>query len=393
MEDAPQEEKVPSDSGLLAAIMETAVDSIIVIDRHGIVRQVNPAIKKQFGFDPSEVLGNNVSRLMPEPFRGEHDQHLDRYHRTGEQKIIGIGREVIGQRKDGSTFPIHVAVSEFKVDGETLFAGMVRDISDLKEAQRRLHELNTILDIRVRERTEALDQAQEKLLAKEKFSAMGQISGGIAHEIRNPLNAVKTSCYFLLHAESLSEEKRLEHLERIDRQVNVIDNVITVLSNVAKLPDPQLGHCDLADVIANAIADVSGLDQIEIDNQLLPGSFGVVADRNQLPIVFRNLIRNARDAMPSGGRLIIAAQVEGGQVRVSVADTGEGVSADHLQKILEPFYSTKPRGMGLGLSICKTIVKKNGGTLRVESELKRGSTFFVCFAVSSEKRMAPGMTQ
>lgn len=372
---------------LLSAIMVSAVDSIIVIDRSGTIRNVNPATERLFGFVADEIIGSNIKILMPPPFRGEHDGYLSRYHETGKPQIIGIGREVMGRRKDGTDFPIHLAVSEFQVDGETHYAGIVRDISDLKRTQEELQQLNEVLESRVQERTEELRKAQSDLVAKEKLAMLGRVSGGIAHEIRNPLNALKTSAYFLLNASAATPEKVTEHLQRIDRQVDVIESVVTALSDVARLPQPEQVPCDLRLILDNAIASVSNLSGIQMDLTELAKPVMVQADPNQLLIVFRNLIRNARDAIlakeprrqntAEDQRITIRLAFAKDRTAVSIADTGIGIESDQLEKILAPFFSTKARGMGLGLAISNTMVQRNGGTIRVSSQPGQGSILTV----------------
>ncbi len=365
---------------LLAAILQTAVDGIIVIDQRGIIQEVNPATEKLFGYSSDEVLGKNVSILMPTPYRQEHDRYLDNYRRTGVAKIIGIGREVVGQRKNGTQFPMHLAVSEIRTEPDRLFAGIVRDISDLKDAQQKLTLLNEELEERVRRRTTELRAAQSELVRKERLATLGQVSGGIAHEIRNPLNAIKTSSYYLLNAKNPSDDKVSEHLQRIDRQVTVIDNVITALTDVALLPEPKLRPCDLSGLVSEVLAGIAMDDSIVVMNQLPQLSSSqrkVLVDSNQIPIVFRNLFRNARDAMPQGGTLTISASILRGQIAIHVTDTGIGISKHDLGRVTEPLYSTKAKGMGLGLAISKTILDKNGGALDVQSELGKGTTFTV----------------
>ncbi len=362
---------------LLTAILETAVDAIIVIDQRGVMQEANPATEVVFGYSMDHMIGRNINMLMPSPYHEEHDHYLANYLRTGERKIIGIGREVIGRRQDGSTFPMHLAVNEIVVGEERLFAGIVRDITDLKAAQRQLTEVNEALEDRIEEATRELRAAQAELVQKEKLAMLGQISGGIAHEIRNPLNAVKTSVYYLLNAHNLSPEKTQEHLDRIDRQVTMINNVVTALSDVARLPEPNAMPCDLL-LLLEAVLATTSMDrnihvQLTRETALPP----VQIDPNQIPIVFRNLVRNARDAMPEGGRLSFSSEVNDNMVTVHVSDTGSGIAPDQLAKITEPFFSTKARGMGLGLAISKAIVEKNGGELTVVSEVGKGTTFSV----------------
>ena len=361
----------------LEEIFASAVDAIVVIDELGIVQDANPALERLFGFAVDEVLGQNVKVLMPSPDRERHDGYLRNYRTTSKPKIIGIGREVLGRRKDGSTFPMHLAVNEIKSGDRRLFVGVVRDISDLKAAETQLQELNKQLEDRVSERTEELRATQAELVRSEKLATLGQVSGGIAHEIRNPLNVVKTSAYFLCNAKSPSEEKVREHLGRIDRQVAIIDSVITALSDVARLPDPQPVPCDVRSMVSDVASSIELGDSTHIANSVPAELPKPLVDPNQIPIVFRNLIRNARDAMPDGGTITVNAQPQVDAVIVRVRDEGVGIASDELTKIMEPLYSTKARGMGLGLAISIAILKKNGGTIEVVSELGVGTTFSV----------------
>lgn len=362
---------------ILASVLRTAVDAIIIIDESGKIESVNPATQRMFGFAPEEMLGQNVKMLMPSPYHEQHDGYLNHYHETGEKRIIGIGREVQGKRKDGSVFPLHLAVSEVDLGSRKLFTGIIREISDLKAVQSQLQQLNTTLDERVRQQAEELHHAQVELIEKEKFATLGRISGGIAHEIRNPLNAIKTSAYFLLNANSPTEQKSREHLTRIDRQVSIIDSAVTALSDLARLPEPTSVACDMVAMLKDIIENKQLPEEIAVTFDFPVGLPETLADEKQIPIVFKNLIRNARDAMPSGGTLTLSGRTEGDQVVISVQDTGTGMSPEVLARIEEPFFSTKARGMGLGLAITKAIVVKNRGSISVETELGSGTTFSV----------------
>lgn len=361
----------------LQAILDNAVDAIITIDERGTVQGVNPATATLFGYEDDEIVGQNVKLLMPSPYHEEHDGYLQNYRESGIRKIIGSGREVIGRRKDGSTFPMHLAVSEINLGDRRMFTGIVRDITDLKQAEEELKRLNEDLEERVQDRTRELHAAQAELVQKEKLATLGQVSGGIAHEIRNPLNAVKSSAYYLLNAKKASPEKVQEHLERIDRQVTIIDNVVTALSDVARLPDPRRNPADIAALVRTVAGNVSLSSAVEIIWQLPDDLPHVLIDENQIPIVIRNLIRNARDAMPDGGSITVSAITQNGDVTISVTDTGIGIPPEDLSRITEPLYSTKARGMGLGLAISRAIVNKNSGELKIESEVGQGSTFSV----------------
>ncbi|QEF98820.1 Sensor protein FixL [Stieleria maiorica] len=365
------------DKAVLLAILEAAVDAIIVIDSRGTIQTVNPATSTLFGFSKEEMLGQNVNMLMPSPFREQHDGYLSNYLKTGEAKIIGIGREVVGKRKDGSTFPMHLAVSRMSIGDQILFAGIVRDITDLKNVQNQLAQANEQLEQRVQERTRELRAAQADLLKSERMATLGQVSGGIAHEIRNPLNAVRTSVYYLRNVQNPSPEKVAEHLERIDRQVSLIDNVITALSDIARMPEPAVIPCDVNDLLRKIVCSISMPRNIQVELDLPDTGLQAGIDPNQVSIVFRNLLRNARDAMPDGGVITLTGQADSENVVVHVTDNGVGIQPDDLARVTEPLFSTKARGMGLGLAISVAILKKNHGRLDVKSEPGKGTTFSV----------------
>lgn len=365
----------------LEEILKNAVDAIITIDEDGIVEEVNPATVRLFGYSASEIIGRNVKMLMPTPYRENHDQYLDNYRSTGVRKIIGIGREVLGQRKDGSVFPIHLAVSEFQSGGRRMFTGVARDITELKAATQELENVNRELENRVRERSMELQRAQAELLRQEKLAMLGQVSVGIAHEIRNPLNAIKTSAYYLLHAQNLTSAKLSEHIERIDRQVTVIDNVVTALTDIARMPAPSLRPQDVRAHVEQVLQSIDLPPTIDVETQIpMDQPIIVHVDEYQLPIVIRNLIRNARDAMPDGGKLVIGTTVQQSEIAIFVQDSGVGISPSDLKKITEPLYTTKDSGMGLGLAISKAIIEKHGGRLEIESEPGNGSLFSIVFA-------------
>ncbi|TWU01877.1 two-component system sensor histidine kinase NtrB [Neorhodopirellula pilleata] len=374
---------------VLAAVLNTAVDAIIIMDASGIIRAANVSTERMFGYRLDEIIGHNIRMLMPSPYRENHDGYLAKYREHGQRNIIGIGREVSGQKKDATAFPLHLAVSEIQHEGETLFTGILRDITDLKAVQDQLARSNEVLEANVQERTAQLEQAQAELVQKEKLATLGQIAGGIAHEIRNPLNTVKTSVYYIQHAKKLTPEKLTEHLERIDRQVTVLDNVVTALADVARLPTPQREACDLSELIAQTLDSVSFPAHLTIDNQLNQARatgdlLQACVDGRQLPIVFRNLFRNARDAMSDQADKISTLTIRGGRVEpdrvwITVSDNGTGIAGEHLAKITDPFFSTKARGMGLGLAITKAIIEKNDGQISVTSELGEGTTFRIEF--------------
>ena len=235
--------------------------------------------------------------------------------------------------------------------------------------------LNTLLDLDL---AIIEDAYQEEYLARqqrsERLAAIGQVAGGIAHELRNPLNVVKTSIYYLLNARNPTAAKTAEHLQRIERQVMVADGVITALSNFAKLPLPDLRPF----AIEPCLREVLELNPLPANVDVMlscpPSVPQALGDKDQIRIVFGNLVRNGREAMPQGGRLGLAARHVGDHVEIEVTDSGVGISPENLSRITEPLFSTKARGLGLGLAIVRAILEKNQGSLRVTSEIGRGTT-------------------
>jgi signal transduction histidine kinase len=238
--------------------------------------------------------------------------------------------------------------------------------------------LNTLLDLDLAIIENAYQaEYTSRLQRTERLATIGQIAGGVAHELRNPLNVVKTSVYYLLNARNATPEKRAEHLQRIERHVGVADNVITALSNFAKMPLPNLQPVPVRRCVEEALEINVVPENVRVTLDLPDGLPPALADADQLRIVLGNLIRNAREAMPRGGVLTVAAVAVGDGVEVAVTDTGVGIPAELLGRVMEPLYSTKARGLGLGLALARAILDKNKGGLRVVSEPGRGSTFTV----------------
>jgi signal transduction histidine kinase len=209
------------------------------------------------------------------------------------------------------------------------------------------------------------------------MAAIGQVGGGVAHELRNPLNVIKTSVYYLLNARHATPEKRSEHLSRIERHVLLADSVITALSNFARMPLPDLKPVSVRQVVEEAIDLNPPPESVRVIHDWPEDLPLVLADADQLRIVLANLVRNAREAMPQGGSLTVTGRRIDSRVEVSVADTGVGIAPELLNRIMEPLYTTKARGLGLGLSLARAILEKNKGSLRATSVPGEGTTFIV----------------
>jgi signal transduction histidine kinase len=256
-----------------------------------------------------------------------------------------------------------------------LCAGWQGDLWALLETACSLNKLLD-LDLAIIEDAYQAEYAA-RLQRSERLATLGQVAGGVAHELRNPLNVIKTSVYYLLNARNPTPEKQSDHLRRVERQVELAANVISSLSSFASLPVPDLRPISIEPIVREVLEiDHSG-NGVEVTVDCPPGLPRALGDGDQLRIAIGNLVRNARDATPHGGRIAISSRAGHGFVEIAVADTGVGIDAKDLARIMEPLYSTKPRGLGLGLAITRVIVEKNHGTLRVISEPGRGSTFTI----------------
>jgi two-component system, NtrC family, sensor kinase len=269
-----------------------------------------------------------------------------------------------------------------------LRAGLMRAVherwqGDIPTLRETVRALNKLLDLDLAIIEDAYQaEYSERLQRTERLAAIGQVAGGVAHELRNPLNVVKTSVYYLLNARQPNPQKTAEHLQRIERHVTVADNVITALSNFARLPIPALTPFAIESCIRDALEINPVPENIQVTIACPP--LKALADKDQIRIVLGNLIRNAREAMAEGGRLTISAGLNKDTVEVAIADTGPGIAKENLGRIMEPLFSTKARGLGLGLAMARAILDKNKGSLKVASSPGQGSTFTVCLSAFVE---------
>lgn len=366
--------RIEAVASLLDPDLPALVDDFYAqIERHpaafNVIRGGQPQIDR---------LKATLLQWVRELFAGRYDEsYVDRRWRVGWRHVeIGLDQVYA-----------NVALSRLRTGlGRVLQENWKGDHSLLEETTCSLNKLLD-LDLAIIEVAYQSESAL-RLQRTERLAALGQVAGGVAHELRNPLNVVKTSVYYLLNARNLTPEKHAEHLNRIERQVELADGVITTLSNFARMPVPSLRPTFVGPCVREALEAHPPAPGVEVEVRLLTTSLApALADADQLRIVFGNLIRNAHDAMAQGGRLTISDRQVDGAVEVVIADTGVGISKPDLVRIMEPLYSTKARGLGLGLVIVRAILDKCGGSLHVQSEPGRGSVFSVRLrAASSQKK-------
>ena len=350
----------------LRSILETVPEAMIVIDAKGMVQSFSAAAVRLFGWSPDEAIGRNVSVLMPEPYRSHHDSYLARYLETGERRIIGVGRIVVGQRKDGSTFPMELAVGEARLDGARFFTGFVRDLTERQAQERRMQEL------------------QAELVHVSRLTAMGEMASSLAHELNQPLSAIASymkGSVTVLADPSPDLDVLRGALDRAGDQALRAGDIIKRLREFVAKGETEHALEDPATIMeeASALALVGVKDQdIRVELALARDVGRVIVDKIQIQQVALNLIRNAIDAMADSPRrlLEIRVQADGSHgVRVSVTDSGPGLSSEVRSRLFTPFVTTKSNGLGVGLSICRTIIEAHGGRIWADDNPGGGAIF------------------
>jgi two-component system sensor kinase FixL len=348
------------------SILATVPDAMIVIDSGGIMRSFSPAAERLFGWAAAEAIGKNVSMLMPEPDRSAHDGYLARYYRTGERRIIGVERVVQGERRDGRTFPMELAVGEVRTERGRFFTGFVRDLTERQAAEARVQAL------------------QGELVHISRVTAMGEMASALAHELNQPLSAINNylrGSTRMLGRPAPDLQRLADALAKAGEQALRAGEIIRRLREFVARGETERRIESLRSVVeeASALALVGAAEHgVSVTFSFDPAVDEVLADRVQIQQVVLNLIRNAIDAMGESARRDLGISVtagEPGMALVSVADTGPGVSLDVEGQLFQPFVTTKPEGMGVGLSISRTIVESHGGRIWVEPTPGGGATF------------------
>jgi two-component system, LuxR family, sensor kinase FixL len=349
----------------LQSILDTVPEAMILIDERGIMRSFSTTAERLFGWSAEEAIGKNVSILMPAPYRQEHDGYLERYRKTGERRIIGIGRIVVGERKDGSTFPMELAVGEARVGNDRLFTGFVRDLTERRTTERRMQEL------------------QSELVHVSRLTAMGEMASSIAHELNQPLSAITSylrGATTLLGLEQLDRDRIRDALRRGGDQALRAGDIIKRLREFVAKGETQQSIEDPGILMeeAAALALVGAKEQgVRVSLRCDRGLPDIVVDKIQIQQVALNLIRNAVEAMDGTSRreLTVSVTQKDQSLLFSVADTGTGISPEIAQHLFQPFVTSKANGMGVGLSICRTIIEAHGGRISARPNDGCGTIF------------------
>jgi two-component system sensor kinase FixL len=350
----------------LNSILDTVPSAMVVIDERGVITSFSPSAARQFGWTPEEVIGRNVSMLMPNPYRDAHDGYLERYRTTGERRIIGIGRVVVGERKDGSTFPMELAVGEVRSAERRFFTGFVRDISERQDTERRLHNL------------------QEELAHVSRLTALGEMASALAHELNQPLSATANyvkGCVRLIDQPDPDLAKIRGALASAGDQTLRAGQIIRRLREFVTKGEADRRIESLPTLLeeAGALAMVGAKEKgVKLRFRLDPTADEVLADKVPIQQVVLNLMRNAIDAMessPERDLTVGTRSLSDNMVEVFVTDSGPGLAPEIAERLFEPFLTTKKTGMGVGLSISRTIIEAHGGRIWAESNPAGGTTF------------------
>jgi two-component system sensor kinase FixL len=330
------------------AIVNAAVDGIIVIDSRGRIEAFNAAAERMFGYREQEVLGQNVSLLMPEPMRSHHDEYIDHYLATGEKKIIGIGRAVSARRRDGQLVPVHLSVGEFEFDGQRHFTGIIHDLSKRTELEERLREATAL-------------------------ARLGEMAAVIAHEVKNPLAAVRGAVQVIgsrLSAHSNDGAIIKEIIARLDALNDLIQDLLVF----ARPPAPKPVRVDaraLVESVATLLKRDPAFHSLEV--AILGTAPPAQADPNLLTIAIQNLLINSAQAQQGRGDIRVTLSSDGPSVRIEIADSGPGIPPEIRAALFRPFKTTKARGTGLGMATAKRLIESQGGQIEVQSPAGGGT--------------------
>jgi two-component system, LuxR family, sensor kinase FixL len=362
----------------LQSILDTVPEAMIVIDDKGLMHSFSSAAERMFGYSAGEVIGKNVKILMPSPYRENHDAYLDRYKATGEKRIIGIGRLVVGSRKDGSTFPLELAVGEMKSGNQRFFTGFIRDLTETQKTEKRLQEL------------------QSELVHISRLTAMGEMASTLAHELNQPLSAIsnyiKGSLRLLEAGTNERPSQVIGAMEAASDQAVRAGQIIRRLRDFVSRGESEQTVESVAKLVeeAAALALVGVKDQnVRVQYRFDSSADLVLADKVQVQQVLVNLIRNAIEAMSEAPNreLTIATELTGeNTLTVSVTDTGHGITPEVKEQLFQPFVTTKRHGMGVGLSISRTIIEAHGGKIWIDDNPAGGTIFrFTLRAMTREE--------
>ena len=366
-EEARLSDEIAERAAHLRSILETAQDGMVVIDPAGRMLSFSRAAERMFGYSEAEAVGRNVNILMGAPDHARHDGYLARYMETGERRIIGVGRIVTGLRKDGSQFPLHLSIGETSAEGRRLFTGFMHDLTEERRSESRTQQL------------------QEELAHISRLSALGEMGSALAHELNQPLaaigNYITGSRRLLADMRAPGAARVAGALEKAAEQVLRAGQIIRRLRDFVSRRASERRVESVAKLVeeASALGLVGAREKrVALKYKLDPECDAIFVDRIQIEQVLVNLLRNGLDSMENVSRrelIVSSRRASVGILEIAVSDSGAGISTQAMGRLFEPFYTTKTSGLGVGLSICRSIVEAHGGEMRAENNSDGGATF------------------
>ncbi len=366
-------------------MFESTSEGIAVTDLKGKILDVNDAILRMSGLSREELVGQEGFALMPREDAKKVIEHGTKAieSEAGTEKMSQEITPTSGRSYDAD---LSMGVLRDSSGEPTGFVAIVRDVTERKRTEEELRKHREHLEELVEERTKELQDAQERLVRTEKLAVIGQLAGGVSHELRNPLGAIKNASYFLNMAIEQPELEVKETLEILEKEVATSERIISSLLDFARPKPATLQNVHINEVIEESLCRVTVPENVEVVRHLDETLPIILADPGQLGQVFINIILNAIQAMPEGGQLVIKSEVPGPKwVDVSFTDTGVGIPKENMRKLFEPLFTTKAKGIGLGLAITKTMVEEHGGTIELQSIEGKGSTFTISLPVGKKE--------
>lgn len=393
---------------LLEAIVSTAIDGIITIDRNGIIDTVNPSALGIFGYKKDELIGQNISILMPEPYRSKHDDFIQAYLRTGQAKIIGKGREVEGLKKDGTIFSFRLAVSKVELDDQVIFAGFVHDLTKEKIAKKQIRHYTEELERKVKERTKDLvnivgeleDTKREVSLSLEKEKELNKMKSHFvsmaSHEFRTPLSSVQLSATLIeKYLKKSDHEGVLKHVDRIKNSVNLLSSILSDFLSLEQLEAgavqtnlQDINLVKLAEEVTEEMQMICKKNQhIVYEHTGAKGNFFL--DANLIKNSVINLISNSIKFSGENSFIEFNTEIKDDTCRITVKDNGIGIPESDQKNLFEPFFRANNTesipGTGLGLNIVRRYVRLMGGKVQFESEVNNGTNITLIFNKNQDK--------
>ncbi len=378
---ASVEKELESNQARFSGILKIAQEAIISINEVQEITIFNKGAETIFGYTEGEVLGKSIDMLIPEKYRKDHHKHVQRFSESDvDTRMMGREMELFGLRKNGTLFPGEATISKLLSNGTQTLTVILRDITQRKQIEERLKDHTLLLEQAVEEKTREMQELSGRMVRHEKLATIGKIAGNIAHELRNPLGVVNQTVFYLNRIIGRGQVERFSDkisssLSLIEAELNTANTVISNLLAATRARELTMVLTDLEELVLNVISNGAVEQELDINFQLEPTPFFITVDPEQFQQVIYNLLVNAMQTNVSDLQVTISASIlaEGNRARILIEDNGTGISANHIDNVFEPLYTTRDMGTGLGLSICQQIVESHSGSITINNSTDQGT--------------------